>query len=324
MTITTAWMPPVKPDDDALAQAADWQLRLQEDPQAQQAFEQWLQASAEHRAAWQTMEKLWGALGEITPPGTVRPAPPPVPNSVARPFRRRWLSLAVAAGLAAVAVITAPDVTLGWRSDYHTGVGQTRTVQLADGSSITLSPQSALRQVGGDARQVELIQGQAYFQVAPDPQHPFVAQAGQLSVRVLGTAFDLQLNDDSAEVALEHGQVQAESTRLPLSERLMPGQRLKLDWPSGNVERSQLDPAQVASWRSGSLFVENQSVADIVAHLQRYTPGWIIITDPALKQRRITGVFDLQNPDRALAALAKSLGVRSLQMTPWVHALGSF
>lgn len=315
----------MKPDDDALEQAADWQLRLQEDPHARAEFERWLHASADHHAAWQTMEKLWGTLGEINPP---RVLPPPLlisPTPAARPVRRRrWLSMALAAGICAVAVIIAPDATLALRSDYHTGVGETRAVQLADGSTITLSPQSALRLVSGDTRQVELVQGQAYFQVAPDAQHPFVARAGELSVRVLGTAFDLELHADSAEVALEHGQVQAENAQPPLSERLMPGQRLKLSWPSGNVERSQLDPSQVASWRSGSLFVENQTVADIVAHLQRYTPGWILIADPALKRRRITGVFDLQNPDRALAALAQSLSVQSRQMTPWVHALGNF
>lgn len=323
--MTINGMPPVKPDTDALEQAADWQMRLQEDPEAHAAFEQWLQASAEHRSAWQTMEKLWGALGEITPASAAPPPQRPTPVPAIRPKRRRrWLSVSIAAGVCAVAVIIAPEATLALRSDYHTGVGETRAVQLADGSTVTLSPQSALRLTGSDARQVELLQGQAYFQVAPDQQHPFIARAGELSVRVLGTAFDLELHADSAEVALEHGQVQAENAQPPLSERLMPGQRLKLSWPSGLVERSQLDPSQVASWRSGSLFVENQTVADIVAHLQRYTPGWIIITDPALKQRRITGVFDLENPTRALAALAQSLSVQSRQMTPWVHALGSF
>ncbi|MBX8528704.1 FecR family protein [Pseudomonas cichorii] len=307
-------------EDDALEQAGDWQIRLQEDPQAREAFEQWLQASPEHRAAWLKMEKLWGALGEL-PVVTTAPAPRSKPKPKGN---RLWTSLALAAGLAAVAVLLAPQASLTLRADYHTGVGETRTVQLADGSTVTLSPQSALSLVGGDTRKVELLQGQAYFQVAPDPQHPFIAQAGQLSVRVLGTAFELDLQAHHAEVALEHGQVQAENTQPPLSERLMPGQRLKLSWPSGSVERSRFNPAEVASWRSGSLFVENQTVAEITERLQRYTSGWIVIADPALKQRRITGVFDLNNPDRALKALAQSLAVEARQVSPWVHVLGNF
>jgi transmembrane sensor len=306
--------------NNALEQAADWQLRLQEEPRARAEFERWLNADPAHTQAWRKMQQLWGALGELAPVAE------PVPvETAARPTPRRWWpALAAAASVAAIAVLIAPQASLALRADYQTGIGETREVHLPDGSSVTLAPDSAMAVASNNPRQVELLRGQAYFQVAPDPQHPFTAKAGQLSVRVLGTAFDLDLQPASAEVALEHGQVQAENTRADLSERLAPGQRLKLNWPSGTVERSQLAPQQVAAWRSGSLFVENQSVADIVAHLQRYTSGWIVVPDANLKQRRITGLFDLSNPDRALQALATSLGVKTHQVTPWVHSLGSF
>jgi transmembrane sensor len=320
-----------------LEQAAEWQIRLQEDPHSRAAFEQWLAQNDAHRLAWYKLQKLWSALGELPAEPvvqelqpqvpTTRPVPLPLPLPglhAAHRSRRFWPRLAAAAAVVAVAVLIAPQATLALRADYQTGVGQIRTVQLADGSTVVLSPQSALKVLEGDGRQVELLKGQAYFQVAPDPQHPFIARAGQLSVRVLGTAFDLDLQDDTAEVALEHGQVQAENIQPPLSERLMPGQRLKFGWPSGKVERTSLAPTQVAAWRSGSLFIENQSVADVVDHLQRYTSGWIVITDPTLKTRRVTGVYDLSDPPRALKALAQSLGVDSRQMTPWVHTLGNF
>jgi transmembrane sensor len=310
----------VNNNDSALEQAADWQLRLQEEPLARPEFERWLNADPAHPQAWSKMQQLWGALGELAPIAEAAPVQP-----VARLKARRWWpAVAAAAGIAAIAVLVAPQASLALRADYQTGIGETREVHLPDGSSVTLAPDSAMAVANNNPRQVELLRGQAYFQVAPDPQHPFTAQAGQLSVRVLGTAFDLDLQPASAEVALEHGQVQAENTKAALSERLAPGQRLKLNWPSGTVERSQLAPQQVAAWRSGSLFVENQSVADIVAHLQRYTPGWIIVPDASLNQRRITGLFDLSNPDRALQALATSLGVKTYQATPWVRSLGSF
>lgn len=310
-------------NDSALEQAADWQLRLQEEPQARPEFERWLNADPAHLQAWHKMQQLWGALGELAP--VAEPVPAPPAHAMARPRARRWWpAVAAAAGIAAIAVLIGPQASLALRADYQTGIGETREVRLPDGSSVTLAPDSAMAVASNNPRQVQLLRGQAYFQVAPDPQHPFTAQAGQLSVRVLGTAFDLDLQPGSAEVALEHGEVQAQNTQAPLSERLAPGQRLKLNWPSGTVERSRLAPQQVAAWRSGSLFVENQSVADIVGHLQRYTPGWIIVPDASLKQRRITGLFDLSNPDRALQALATSLGVKTHQVTPWVRSLGSF
>lgn len=304
----------------ALEQAADWQIRLQENPHEREAFERWLHSEAEHEAAWQRMQRMWGALGELAP----LPAPVVAPVHQLRPRPRKWIGLAIAAGLAAVAVFITPEVGLAWRADYATAVDQTRTIDLADGSVVTLAPGSALNVDSSDTRHVELVRGQAYFQVSHDPSHPFIARAGALSVRVLGTRFDLDLQDGSAQVTLEQGKVIAESTGLPVSETLKPGESLRLDWPSGRVERSSVDPSQVAIWRQGSLFVENQTVAAIVSDLQRYVPGWIIIADPALAQRRITGVFDLQNPDRALQALAQSLAVESRQMTPWVRTLGSF
>lgn len=263
----------------------------------------------------------------ITPaPHAPEPAPQQALQPAGRPGRgrRRRAGIAAAAALAAIAVLIAPQAELALRADYRTGAGETRAVHLADGSTITLGPQSALSVSGSDPRHVTLLGGRAFFEVAPDPRHPFIAGAGQLSVRVLGTAFDIDLQPDSAEVALEHGQVQAESDQLPLSERLLPGERLKLAWPSNTVERSQIAPSQVGAWRTGSLFVEDQTVASIVAQLQRYTGGWIVIADPSLKHKRITGLFDLADPERALAALAQSLSVKSHKMTPWLHTLGNF
>lgn len=323
-----------RPTDDALEQAADWQIRLMEEPGAMDEFQRWLAADSAHREAWQTMQRLWGALEAVTPP-TVSPRDlpvrPSIPVAVSTPRRsgpRRWAKLAVACGLAALVVFIAPDASLYWHSDYRTGIAQTREVTLSDGSRVMLGPDSAIRVDQGTTRRVELLKGQAYFQVAPDAGRPFVAQAGELSVRVLGTAFDLQMDRSGTEVALEHGQVQAENATdragLQVSERLLPGDCLRVDWNAGAIERSRMDPHRVAAWRSQSLYVDDLPVADIVARLERYTPGWIVVADEQLNKRRISGVFDLRDPDRALLALAQSLNVPSRRITPLLNVLGDY
>ncbi|MGE7990538.1 FecR family protein [Pseudomonas sp. NPDC089554] len=310
----------MKLDPQLLEQAADWHLRLQENPESRTEFEQWLAAAPEHRAAWQRIVKVWGALGEM-PSASFTGAPPVVPALPRR--KRRWPALAAAASIVGLAVLLTPQTQLALHADYRTGSGETREVQLADGSRITLGPQSALRVVDDAERNVELLQGQAFFKVAHDAEHPFTAQAGELSVRVLGTAFDLSLGERHAEVALAEGSVQAESRTQPLSERLSPGQRLGFSWPSGQVTRSRLEPAQVASWRSGALFVEDLPVREVVERLQRYSGGWVMVAEP-LREQRITGVFDVRNPERAYTALAQSLGTQNRQVTPWVRLLGDF
>ncbi|WDY59830.1 FecR family protein [Pseudomonas sp. PSKL.D1] len=307
----------MKLDPQVLEQAADWHLRLQEEPGCRVEFDTWLASDPAHQAAWQRMQTLWGALGELP-----QANPAPTPPVVAR-RKRRWPALAAAASIAGLAVLSAPQAQLALQADYRTGSGETREVRLADGSRITLAPHSALKVDSDNPRAVELLQGQAYFKVAHDAAHPFTAQAGELSVRVLGTAFDLSLAAQHAEVALEEGSVQAESRAYPLSERLAPGQRLDFSWPSGRVERSQVAPTQVASWRTGDLFVEDMPVRELANQLQRYSGGWVIVAEP-LRDKRITGVFDVRNPERAYAALAQSLGTRARQITPWVRVVGDF
>lgn len=314
---------------DPLEQAADWQIRLIEHPDDLVEFERWLAADARHRAAWQQMQDMLGALAEL-PPRPVVSAPPvalrPVPSRPASARRkRRWPRAAMAGALLALAVWFTPQASLYWRADYRTGIAETREVRLPDGSRVVLAPGSAIGLSGESSRHVQLLQGQAFFQVVPDPSRPFVATAGEMAVRVLGTAFELSLQEARTEVALEHGQVQAEnaSDKQPvrLSERLLPGERVEVDWASGKVRRSKLDVARVAAWRQQMLYVDDQSVADIVERLQHYSHGWIVVSDPQLAQKRISGVFDLRDPDRALQALARSLNVPLQKITPWVRVL---
>lgn len=307
---------------DPLEQAADWHIRLTEQPQRRDEFERWLNADPCHGAAWQQIQAMLGALAPVAhvPAPTAAPRP-----SAPRPRRRRWPRAALAGGLLALMVWFTPQASLYWHADYRTGVAQMREVQLPDGSRVVLAPGSAIEVPDDSPRQVRLLQGQAFFDVTPDPARPFTATAGELSVRVLGTAFELSLQGDTTEVVLEQGQVQAENATvaqpLRVSERLLPGDDLHVDWRAGKVQRRQLDPARVAAWRQHKLYVEDQSVADIVERLQRYSPGWIVISDSALAQRRISGVFDLRDPQRALQALARSLNVPLQQVTPWVSVL---
>lgn len=323
-----------RPTGDALEQAAEWQIRLMEEPGAGDEFQRWLAADSAHREAWQTMQRLWGALEEVTPvavsPTDLPVSPPRAPAAVRRrrSGTRRWPKFALACSLAALAIFIEPYASLYWRSDFRTGIAQTTEVTLSDGSRVMLGPDSAIRVDHGTTRRVELLKGQAYFQVAPDPGRPFVARAGDLSIRVLGTAFDLEMDRSGTEVALEHGQVQAENATerpgLQVSERLLPGDRLRVDWNSGLIQRSRMDPRRVAAWRSQSLYVDDLPVADIVARLERYTPGWIVVADEQLMKRRISGVFDLRDPDRALLALAQSLNVTSRRVTPMLNVLGDY
>lgn len=308
---------------DLLEQAADWHLRLSETPDARADFERWLAQSPEHRHAWQQIERVWGGIAQLAAP----PIHPARAAGTQRPRRRhRRLSAALAAGIAVLAILTYPQAALHWQADYITAAGETRTVTLADGSQVTLGPRSALRSdYHSERRDLQLLAGQAFFDVQRDVDRPFVVKAGSSEVRVLGTAFEVDLGERYLEVAVQRGLVRVSSQIDGASSEddLHPGEGLRQDRLSGTVQHLRLDSERVAAWRRGQLFVENASVGEILEQMRRYTPGWIVLADPDLAQRRLSGIYDMRDPDRALGALAQSLSVPSRRMTPWVRVLGT-
>jgi transmembrane sensor len=87
------------------------------------------------------------------------------------------------------------------------------------------------------------------------------------------------------------------------------------------VARERIEPSAVASWRDGQLFVDNVTVSQVVDELQRYQKGWIVIADDRLAAQRVTGLYDLRDPGRALRALVQPSGGTVREITPFLHVL---
>ena len=159
--------------DPVMAEATRWFVTLHDDPtdaQARPAFEAWRDADPRHAAAYARLQHLWGASGHL--PSLVRPA--------ATVGRRAVLQGAVGAGAAVVFVAGAGRLFLGAHpfADHRTGAGERSTVILADGSRIELSTATALAtDFSGGRRRIRLLEGEAWFQVTPDPNRPFVVEA---------------------------------------------------------------------------------------------------------------------------------------------------
>ena len=102
---------------------------------------------------------------------------------------------AVALAIAVFAMFLAPtDLFLAWRADHYASVGETRFVTLEDGSHVHLDSRSAIAvRYDGSQRRIALLQGEAWFEVAPNKDRPFVVEAAGGSVTARGTAFDLAL-----------------------------------------------------------------------------------------------------------------------------------
>ncbi|TFY94121.1 FecR family protein [Pseudomonas nabeulensis] len=311
--------------------AADWAVRLHAGAltdQEQAELRQWIARDSRHEAALRFAEQTWAALGEVhkdEPVHRRRPASTVMP--VRRSKRRRPWQRAAAVALvvvvAGVGWLRGPDVVLRLQADYVTQKGEVRTVQLADGSQVELDSDSAIRlEYDGVQRRVSLIQGSAIFDVAPmvgQETRPFVVQSAGGQTRALGTRFVVAREDDSqawvgmlahsVEISLPTQPKKGAAARV-----LKEGQAARYSPQEGIVPLDQFDVERATSWRRGVLIFDRQPLAKVVEQLNHYRPGRVVLTDSALGEREVSGVFRLDMLDTALATLTQELQVQRLDL----------
>jgi transmembrane sensor len=311
--MSEAW---TRGDDARRASAADWLVRLRApdlDESEAMAFDAWLCAHPANAAAYDTALPVMLEL-EAAAPGIlqeIQAAP------ARRPDRRGWL---VAGGVAAAATVALAVMPIGALAPaapqtFGAAKGEHRTVRLADGSSIELNAGSQLSvTLGRHERHVVMPQGEAVFDVAADKARPFTIAAGDRTVRVVGTRFDVRHRGDQLSVTVERGVVEVRPSDGVSGHtyRLHPGQRLDTTQGAPAVQLSVADPAQVESWRTGRLIYRDQPLGDVVADLNQQFQQPIALEDPAMAQTRVSGVLVLDNEAAVIRRLALLAPVKAL------------
>lgn len=320
----------------ASREATEWLIVLQEEPDSvemHRRFDSWRTADPVNEAAWADTKALLELTAAKAPvhadvwrPFVARGraadvAPSAAGTSLRRWLKRRWVPVAAASALACVAaLVIAPSALVRLDSDYTTSIAEQRHVQLADGSEVILAAGSAVAvSFTKDGRLVRLIEGEAFFRVKPDRERPFHVAAGAVIVTVLGTSFDVRRDRSGVTVSVEEGLVQVgpSGDALFVPERLAGGEFVRVS-RKGETERGS-EPAQfVGSWRRGQLVARNESMGHAVDRIRRYFGGTIIIADDALAEQRITGIYDLADPEEALRGIARAHGARVRRVTPWI------
>ena len=217
--------------------AADWFALRRSGPlatDAAQAFEAWLAADPEHRAAYDNLEHYWQAAAAVREDPQVLA----MRDAADRRWRIRRAVVMGGAMAASIAVLVFAAVWL-WspvlisgRQNFHTAVGQTQTVMLPDGSAVTLDTDTVMRvHLTGAERRINLEKGRAYFRVAHDASRPFRVVAAGRTVTALGTVFEVRADPRRFEVTLVEGRVRVEEPPKRLAARpavveLTPGAQL--------------------------------------------------------------------------------------------------
>lgn len=349
---------PTKSDEAKLPelkkQAIEWLilLRTHDITEAQtHAFADWLSEDILHADAFAKAEDVFNAMvvaaqsPRITNPvasNTNEPdnikltvtsikQTPPIPKIPSKRFRS-WLALPLtlaAAWLLAVNLVLPKQSHLleDYLSDYHTKTGEQRNIQLADGSQILLNTNSAVSvDYQNSSRNITLHHGQARFTVAKDSQRPFEVNSGSLTVRALGTVFDVY-HQETGEIDVtvqEHAvaaSIQNEGLTSidgqPTHVKVQEGQRLRYGGYGNLNQPEPIDGVQTAAWQQRRLFINDRPLAELVEELDRYRVGRIFLSDSKLKNLRVTGMFSLADPNAALDKVRKILALQETQLGPW-------
>ncbi|XOV78667.1 MAG: FecR family protein [Aestuariibacter sp.] len=212
-----------------------------------------------------------------------------------------------------------------------TGVGEQRTVSLADGSVLHLNTDTLLEvQYSDEKRAIKLRQGEAHFEVAHDATRPFVVSAGSNAVTAVGTAFNVEMyNESDIELLVTEGKVMIQNAQLPSPvEGIVPQENPQaLFMISGekallsNAEPLEkitlsLDQVQRAlSWQQGMLVFEGEPLETALSEVSRYTSVDFDISDEQLKQVRVAGFFKVGDIDGLLHALNNNFEISYQKVT---------
>jgi len=301
------------------AEAAGWAARIDRgplEPGEAPLFQAWLAddvrcagAFARMRALALTSERA-RALGPDFDPSAFVPAP--------FMARRTVLQLGGAIAASALIAVAGSWQVLRLRGRFSTGKGETKVVALKDGSVVTLNTASEIQVSYSDAvRSVELIRGEALFDVAKNKARPFVVAAGDTSVRVVGTSFTVRRLDAApVQVLVREGIVEVfkpatgtEPVRITANSMAVAPSDSEAAISAMAVPAVQVH--RQMAWQNGQIAFEGETLAQAVQEFSRYSDTRIVIDDPVLAREEIAGLFKATDPVGFAQTIAISLNAHA-------------
>jgi transmembrane sensor len=315
-------------------QAADWWVVLHDaDPSAaeKREFVEWVTRAPQCVEACLRIARVYAAVSRAdvrwpetsgedlvrdalaAPEDSVIPLRPRVAWKPEEKYRRpalRW-----AAALAASVII---GTCLGWwftlarAEQFQTKVGEQRSVLLADGSRVTLNTASKIEvRLRADHRYVNLLHGEALFEVTHDAKRPFDVDAGNVVVRVVGTRFDIDRRATRTAVTVVEGRVAtiAAGPRTGTLPVLSAKDRVIVDSAGPGVLEHEVNLAEITGWMQRQLVFHQRPLGEVADEFNRYNVGHIQIRSTLLREQEVTGTFKADDVASFIAVLAGIPGV---------------
>lgn len=310
----------------------------------------WRTQSARHENAWVEAEQAWGLMAELVPEDNITLATETKPTSVNVPLSQtlpqsQWHLYRVPAAIAAsltlmlVFLFSAPATTNITTSivaieqveveEYRNQRREQYSVTLADGSIVHLNYNSSIQvSFAANSRNIELLQGEAFFEVAKNPDRPFIVQAGATTATAVGTAFLVRRQgNDVTQITVTEGLVAVGQVQTQSEDPLLDSITLSVNQSITASDQSlsaveTVDADNTAAWHRGVLVFRDTSLSDALAEISRYTPYRIETDFTNWPSQAVTGTFFLNRLDDDLSTLISNFNLVVINNRNGVLELG--
>lgn len=280
-------------------------------------FHDWLAADEKHKRAYEalaaTSDKIDAFLAAETPaPRQTQPRP--------RLTRRVFLTGgAIAATVTGAVLLGRPLLDLARREEFAARLRQPRSIALSDGTRIELAPGARIQATLTTAvRSIRFEEGVALFNVAHDAERPFIVSTRYGEIRALGTEFVVRLGEDRAVATVLSGRVEARRPSLFPNSQTPPdavceaNAEIVLQEDSVSVSTLQEDGLERRLiWRDRMVALDDQSLRDAAAEIERFTGVRFVFSDAATADIRLSGYIEGDDVEGFIALLNANAGVEA-------------
>ena len=321
---------PINSDKQKYKECSVWLAKIDREltRQEERQFEAWLVADEQHQQILFKMAKLWDKMSQLKRLAKLFPV-----EEQKGPTFAKWRTSIAASVVLAISVglwglgsgttLFSDEERITYSFSHNTSVGENRVVYLPDNTKLTLNTNSQLEVSYFDSyRLLELKRGEVHVEVAHDKKRPLSVVAGDKIIQAVGTAFNVQRDNENVELIVTEGKV-----IIGKIDPLQPIVQHDLDLPEGAMAVSkgeiaslgqtenkleQIDSRSLSanlSWQQGNLIFNGETLEQALIEVGRYTSVKFSIEDDALKTIKIAGRFKTGDVNGLIKALKSNFNI---------------
>lgn len=295
-------------------EAARWVVRLADGTADDElrAFGAWQAADSAHDLAYQRECATWERLGRLSTlneSAADRDFPHHAEHARWHAVRSlparsiRW----VAAAMIVVVAVASPMLLGSTDPAFATGIGETRSILLADDSRVELNTDTSIVvRYDRNVRSIELVKGELFVEIDRQDRRPFVVLTDGGEIVPTGNRLDVRLAAGGLIVNAVDGAVRVSGT----ATKVLPAGYVGSFTPKGDRARA-VDPAQALAWRQGAIDLRGQSLQEAVDEFNRYNHRQIVIADREVAAYRLGGYFRTRDVAGFVRAVETAFPVKS-------------